>query len=159
MSRYNEKIPRLEHYSQQFAKRLFACHPEWKQYESRYAQGEPGLLDYFLEVKIPSANPQVIAPLLIRTHPREVFVRWMEGWHVHISPWSHQSAESHYEVVLKTIDLLVSDEYLFANIYKDGECAGGWGGGVGSVPAEDFQPKPGQKIVVRSSRGNHDREF
>ena len=67
--------------------------------------------------------------------------------------------EEHYSQALETIDLFVSDDYLFANIYKDSECVGGWGGRIGTVEATDLQPKPGQKTVVRSWRGTHNREF
>src|SRR5690242_4491803 len=87
MSRYDEKKPRLEYYSQQFAKRLFARHPEWKPYAGFYAKGEPGLLSYYLEVEIPSANPHVQTPLVIRTNSSpDVMVSWMDGWHFHVSP-------------------------------------------------------------------------
>lgn len=160
MSRYDEKLPRLETFSRQFAKRLFARHPAWKLYEGRYVKGDPGLLEYYLEVKIPSGNPQVAEPLLIRTWPcEEVYIQWMEWWHVHIDTDPKRDWEALYEKALARIDLIVSDEYLFGNIYRDGKCVGGWSSEVGSIPAEILLPKPEQKTVIRSWRGTHDREF
>ncbi len=163
MSRHDTKPPRLEHYSQQFAKRLFARHPEWKQYAGHYAEGEPDALDYFLEVSVPSGNPQVAEPLVIRTrptNPKEVFVKWGGSWHTHIIPWPKQSMEEHYENALDAIDLLVSDDYLFANVYRGERCIGGWGRVIGGAEtAKHMQPTPGQRTVVRSWRGTHDQEF
>ena len=159
MSRRDEKHPKIGYYSQQFAKRLFARHPGWKAYADRYSEGDPELPEYFLEVTIPSANPQVVEPLIIRTCSKEIVSKWMEQWHAHIFPGPTQSMEAHYEEALETIDLFVSDQYLFANRYKDGACLGGWGGMAGAMPKEYLQPQHGQTTVVRSWRGTYDREF
>jgi hypothetical protein len=148
---------RLERFSAAFAKVLLARHPEWQACFGAYEEEEDGFRQRYLEVRVPSEHPRVTEPLVIRTRPEEVYLDWA-GWHDHVFPWPDQSEDALFADALAKIDLWMSDEYLFATIYRDGARVREWGCSVGREDPDDLQVGRGERVVIRSWRGTHDEE-
>ena len=166
MSRYpREKKVRLGSRSRAFAKMLFARHPEWEPFAGYYEVQEPEFVTRYLEVRVPSANPHVLDPLLIRVMPSQVYLQWVKGWHDHVfQGWRDavhrvpdQDLESHFEDALRVIDLWTSDEYLFGIVYRGDAKAEEWGARSEAAPPDYFVPVAGQRTEVYSWRGSGDR--
>ena len=160
MARYDEKGPRLETYSQQFAKRLLARHPEWRPFWGSYRQIEDGLQVSYLEVKLPSQNPAVPEPFVIQTRPgQEVLVYWMEGFHSHIQIWPRQDIEAHYDEALRIIDSILSDDYVIGIELARGRVASSINGPLDWLDRSLEAVGDADLVVLRSWRGTHDREI
>ncbi len=157
MVRHEERGPRLEPYSHGFAQRLFARHPEWREYERRVLEGPEDDLSCYLHVEVPSENPAVDVPLHVYTSRlREVTVAWMDGWHMHIAPWPGQANEEHYDEALRRIDAVVLEEVVIGLGYKDVRLVSSVNIPTGTdVPARWADTR--DRIVLRSWRGTYDR--
>ena len=153
---------KLEWYSEQFAKRLFQWVPHWKAYTGHYAEGEPGLLDYFLDIHIPPANPHVDQPLRIYTgRDQDITISWIDGWHAHFDPWSNRiHADTYIDQALYFLEALISERMIVINLYQEGKPAGGGYMSVDHLLQDTLptwvHPKPGYTTILRTWRGTHD---
>jgi hypothetical protein len=161
MPRYpREHSPKLSRYSRTFARLLFQRFPQWKELAGTYSVGAPGLQETLLEVRVPSANPQVATPVTIQTtaNPQEVVIYWMDGWHRHHIRWGDQSEATHLLEVVEIIGRLVSEQDLVYYVYRDEH---GSRGGTVAHGAETPQwaiPNAGERLVIRSWLGTYDQE-
>jgi hypothetical protein len=149
---------RLERLSQEFANRLLARHPDWAPYTSSNESEVDGYLQRLILVQVPSEHPAVAQPLLIRTFPEEVYLEWA-GWHDHVFWWPGKTMEGFLLDAVDTIDLWVSDEYLFGRVYEGDRVAEEWMCPAGREEPHPRTPGSGRRIIVRSWRGTHDRQL
>ena len=160
MQRQGEEVKRrLEYRSQQFAKRLFQWHPEWKRCAGNHERQEEGLPVCYLQVHVPSANPGVSEPLTITAYPREIIISWVDGWHRHFGQWPRGEGDlSYMDRALDFLNRFVADEQVIGWYYREGQPT--MGGFDVSARADALSgwldPKHGQ-VVLRSWHGTHDR--
>ncbi len=156
-----ERAVRLEYHSQQFAKKLFARHPEWRRYASHYEGVEEGLPVCYLDVHVPSANPRVARPLRICTGAnQDVTVIWAGDWHMHFDPRPPGNTRPNYmERALTAIDMLVSDRLVIGAVYHAGCVTSAWVSEVSSDLPQWLSHELGNHVEMRSWLGTHDRDI
>jgi hypothetical protein len=113
----------------------------------------------YLEVRVPSENPDFPEPLVIQTFDLEVRMTWFHPWHIHCEHSKNRPAEEYMDHALAWIGHVVSDEFAVAVEYRDGEARSASGYHHSRVPAWVASPEPGATIIVRSWRGTHDGEI
>ena len=97
-------------FSQRFADRLAAAHPEWPS----LAQADPD--DGGLRVVVPS--PVEGRTLLLRTYGTQVTIDFgPDGWHEHFLPQVHGSDAAAIDAALHFIDELLADRIVIATRY------------------------------------------
>ncbi|HEU4752064.1 MAG TPA: hypothetical protein VFU47_03070 [Armatimonadota bacterium] len=147
-----KELRRLRAHSREFARRLLARYPGWLEYLSARAEGDPGLLELYLEVRVPPVNPAVKEPLHVYTAEGEVTIEWFGHWHVHVPEWPKGST-GYLDEALEWIDALVSERRVVV-------AAAGTASATrpGEEPLWLRRLEPGQRVTVRSWRGTYDDE-
>lgn len=139
-----------EEHSRQFARLLLARYPDWRPFGRDRREGEAGLDETFLEVYVPSANPQISAPWIIRVMHEEIRLEWVYGVHWHARRVRGQDWQAVYQEALGILAQWTSEASPFVFLERDGRVVE-WGGDPSLL-------QPGDRIIVRSWRGTQDRE-
>jgi hypothetical protein len=136
----------LNEFSQGFADRLFAAHPEWRKYVDESADAE------VLAIEVPSPNGCSESGLRLYTDDDEVTVGF-DRFHSH---FFGREDEEIYDAALAFIDGILS-EAVVVLVYHEGER---WAKSM-CVDVNDPWPlpEPGQTRVVRSWKGTLDAEL
>ncbi len=153
------KRTRLASTSAAFARELFARHPDWRAYAAAYDLEVEGYLERHLELRIPAAHPYVQDPLRVQVKPREVYLEWA-GWHDHVFWWEGEPLATCLRSAVETIELWISDRYLFATVYAGEQRVREWGTLLDHADALRLLNEPmapGERTLIRSWRGTHDR--
>ena len=154
-----KKIP-YEHYSAQFAKRLFKRYPTWREYAGYTTEGKPEEHIDYLSVRVPTPNPNLPDPFVVSTNSlHEVTLSWFGGWHIHIFKSKAETDEDYFSRVLSEIDRIISEQVVVATCYRGQEISSGSAFPAKSDIPSSLLPKPDQRLVIRSWRGTYDREI
>lgn len=135
----------LNDFSQGFADRLFAKHPEWRQYVDESSAE-------VLAIEVPSPNTCARTGLCIDTDDDEVTVGF-DRFHSH---FFGRGDEEIYDAALAFIDGILS-EAVVVLVYHEGER---WAKSMCVDSLDPWpHPEPGQTRVVRSWKGTLDAEL
>lgn len=156
-----ESDDRLEDFSRNLARELSARHNEWKVYIGSYSVvGPDGLIDRFLELRIPSEHPQIDSPLLVKACRTdggdEVYLEW-DGWHDHVMAWAGQTRDELIRQAVDLVELWTSDCFLFARLWRGDKIVEERGSPYPPDKPDFWETPEGTTLVVRSWRGTHDQ--
>lgn len=165
--RWRQVVRRRAEFEARTLANLLPTHvPEWASYFQFIGPSEGGAAlewDCALLALIPSANPDVAAPLEVRGLCGEIRLTWGQFWHTHVE--RHWNADvddlSHIQRAVEQLASLATEQSQIVVIYRNGGPVSAGCIRVGAdLPAWVTRAQVNSEdTVIRSWRGRYDRNL
>ena len=159
MKNGDEPKIKLEYYSEQFAKKLFKRFPQWRQYAGHRVTGELDDIAYWLDVLIPSVNPNLSEPLRILTKPQEVIIGWIGNYENFANELLLPNPD-YIDQAIEFLEKVVDDQITFCYWERDGKLEGS---GFYFNQSEEIRSSmlntENGSVIMRSWLGGQDSEI